>query len=124
MGGAIRVVEIMRVGIGQYSETERVKWQGEDVDELSALYPPSKVDGVDDLWHREIDDGLIRWDCRFEQQQPDGSWIEIKDPRRRPLKVSEGFLALEAAIEEENRRLFPGDYMDEGDSPPWDDEDE
>lgn len=110
----IRVIEIMITDFGLRSYgilseiTETVKWLGTDINELSRLYPPSKVFGADPLGRSEIEDGLIRYSYRFERQSEDGSWVAIDDPRRRLTPMSE----FECAVDAENRRDFPGDFLD------------
>lgn len=108
-----RVISIMTDEFGKYNHghpakiVETIKWSGNDIDELSRKYPPSEIYGADPLEHKEIEDGLIRFDYRFERQSDDESWEEIGDPRRRITPLT----SLERAIEAENRRDFPGDYI-------------
>lgn len=92
-------------------------WEGTDVGQLSRSYPPSHVFGADQLAHREMEDGCIRYDYTFQHQTEDGSWEDCSDPRRRTTPMT----ALERAIDAENRRLFPGDF--ETDDDPDDDGD-
>ena len=112
-----RVIEIMKNDFGAYNAgtptdiTETVKWEGDDTTELSEKYPPSEVFGADPLGHAEIEDGMIRYDYRFEQMV-DGKWVEIDDPR---VRLQNGLTTVEREQEAENRRLFPGDYFDEED---------
>lgn len=112
-----RVIAILTNDFGAYNHghpskvDETIKWSGTDVDELSRQYPPSNVFGADPLGHSEIEDGLIRYDYRFERQSEDGSWEEIDDPRHRITPLT----TLEREIDAENRRLFPGDYITEDD---------
>lgn len=88
-----------------------VVWKGESIEELSKKYPPSQIMGADDLGYHQIEDGWIRWDHRFERKV-DGDWQKIEDPR---VRLNSSMSSLEAAIDEENRRLFPGDFYDEDD---------
>lgn len=110
----IRVIEIMITDFGLYNYglpseiTETVEWSGTDINELSRLYPPSNVFGADPLGRSEIEDGLIRYSYRFERQSEDGSWVVIDDPRRRLTPTTE----FERAADAENRRDFPGDFLD------------
>lgn len=107
-----RVIAVLTndVGVHNYGHASQVEetimWSGTDVDELSRQYPPSDIFGADPLGHSEIEDGLIRYDYRFEWQSGDGSWEQIDDPRRRITPMTN----LELAIDAENRRLFPGDF--------------
>lgn len=89
------------------SVSESIFWEGIDTDQLSRDYPPSEIFGADKLDHREIEDGYIRTDFRFERQTGDGSWEACDDPRRRITPMT----AMERAIDAENRRDFPGDYI-------------
>ena len=113
--GNYRVIAVLTNDFGAYNHghpskvDETIKWSGTDLDELNRQCPPSEIWGADSLGHSEIEDGLIRYDYRFERQSDDGSWEEIDDPRRRITPVTE----YERAIDEENRRLFPGDYITE-----------
>jgi hypothetical protein len=108
-----RVIEILTNDFGAHNHghlskvDETTKWSGTDLEELSLTYPPSNIFGADPLGHSEIEDGLIRYDYRFEQQSEDGTWEKIDDPRRRITPVT----SLELEIDAENRRLFPGDYI-------------
>ncbi len=109
-----RVIQILTNDFGAYNNgtpskvTETTKWEGDDIVELSKQFPPSEIYGADPLDHSEIEDGLIRYDYRFEQFI-DGQWTEIEDPRVRQRSAP---TALERAIDAENRRLYPGDYED------------
>lgn len=87
---------LQRGGSSKVDET--VKWSGNDIDELSHVYPRSNVFGADELGHSEIEGGGIRFDYHFERQNAEGDWERIDDPRR----------------------LFPGDFVDQDD---YDDED-
>lgn len=107
-GGIVRVVKTMHVG----SKTEEsVIWEGSDTIALSKQYPPSEIFGADELGHNEIEGGHIRWDHHFEEMTHwDGvnsEWVKIVDPRKRITPMT----ATERAIDAENRRDFPGDYM-------------
>lgn len=112
-----RVIAILSNDFGAYNhgspskKDETIKWSGTDLDALSREYPPSDIFGADPLDHSEIEDGLIRYDYRFERQSEGGSWQEIDDPRRRITPLT----SLEREIDAENRRLFPGDYITEDD---------
>jgi hypothetical protein len=77
---------------------------------LSKQYPPSEIFGADPLGHSEIEGGHIRFDYKFERLV-EGEWQEIDDPRVRLTPMT----ALEREIDAENRRLFPGDFEQEGD---------
>lgn len=104
-----RVVATTRTGFTDERVDVSFPWTGTDIDELSRLYPPSDIFGADPLFHHEIEDGFIRTDYKFEQKLFNGSWVEIHDPRRRLTPMT----ALERAIDAENRRDFPGDYITE-----------
>ncbi len=110
----LRVIAILTNDFGAYNNgsepkvTESVKWIGDDANSLSREYPPSDIWGADELGHSEVEDGLIRFDYRFERQLADGSWVKIDDPRARITPVTER----EREIDAENRRLYPGDYFD------------
>jgi hypothetical protein len=96
-----------------------VKWEGTDTDELSREYPPSDIMFADPLDQKELEGGFIITRFTFEQQLEDGSWEQIDDPRRRLTPVT----AYERAIDAENRRLFPGDYITDDDTDEYDDYD-
>lgn len=101
-----RVIRTTKTGFGnQNAETSRV-WQGSDVAALSTQYPPSEIMGADPLGHSEIEDGFVRTDYHFEKLV-DGSWERCSDPRVRLTPPT----TLERAIDAENRRDFPGDYI-------------
>jgi hypothetical protein len=108
-----RVIEILTNDFGMHNHghsskvDETIKWSGTDIKKLSRQYPPSNIFGADPLGHSEIEDGLIRYDYRFECQTEDGSWEKIDDPRRRITPMT----SLEREIDAENRRDFPGDYI-------------
>ncbi len=95
-------------GTGARTVSEDVVWQGSDISELSRTHPPSKILFADPLGRSEIEDGLIRFTHRFEEMQ-DGEWELIEDPRVRLTPMTEGEIEQDA----ENRRLFPGDFVDE-----------
>lgn len=95
--------------------TEKVLWQGKNVDELSRSYPPSDVSDADSLAYAELEEGYIRWHYRFESQMEDGTWQKCEDPRNRDF-VTDEFLDREREIDLENRRRFPGDYYVEDDN--------
>jgi len=105
-----RVVSITTIGFADPKVSESVVWEGTDTDELSVEYPPSDIFGADPLGHSEIEDGLIRTSHRFEKLVDD-EWVKIDDPRRRLTPVT----ALEREIDAENRRLFPGDFIEDED---------
>lgn len=107
-----RVVALTTIGD---KVSEAIKWQGDDTRELSKAYPPSDIWGADELDHSEVEDGHFRFDYRFEQFV-DGAWQEIEDPRVRLTPMTD----LERAIDEENRRLYPGDYLDDDDELEYD----
>ncbi len=107
-----RVIMITTDSLGSSTKTsEATKWEGDNIADLSLLFPPSQVFGADPLGYSEIEDGLIRFDHRFEQLL-DGEWVQIDDPRVLSNLVHR---ARERAIDEENRRLYPGDYTNEDD---------
>lgn len=112
-----RVVATTTVGFVDPKVTTAVKWEGSDTDELSREFPPSDIFGADDLFQKEIEDGLISTRFTFEQQLEDGSWEEIDDPRRRLTPMTD----LELVIDAENRRDFPGDYITEDEEEGYDD---
>lgn len=87
--------------------TEQTVWEGNDVRELSRQFPPSNIMGADELGHHEIEDGWIRFDHRFERLQG-GRWVKISDPR---IRLDPALTEDEEAIDAENRRLFPGDFL-------------
>ena len=96
--------------------TETIKWSGEHVDDLEDEYPPSAIFGADPLGHREIENGWLRWDYRFEELEDNGDWTQIDDPR----EVGKRELTdIEREIEAQNRRDFPGDYLTEADDDYW-----
>lgn len=107
--------------------TEKVHWQGKNVDELSRSYPPSSVWGADSLSYAELEDGYLRWDYRFESLTEDGTWQKCEDPRNRDF-ITDEFREREREIDLENRQRFPGDYItnDDEDSQdyPYEDYDE
>ncbi len=88
--------------------TTTTVWEGTDVVALSEAYPPSNVVGADALGYCSIEDGWISWYHHFEQLV-NGQWVACNDPR---IRIDRCPSELEVAIEEENRRLFPGDYID------------
>lgn len=102
--------------------TTLVIWEGTDLDELSTKFPKSNVKGADSLGHASIEDGYIHWNCHFEKQVDGGDWMGISDPRHRVYSKEQE--DLEAEIDAENRRNFPGDYLeeDDGGSDDWDQE--
>lgn len=91
--------------------SESVVWDGYDIRDLSVKFPPSDIFGADPLGYSQIEDGHIRTSYRFEQLMPCGTWETIDDPRVRLTPV----MATERAIDAENRRDFPGDYVTEED---------
>jgi hypothetical protein len=102
-----RVIATTTTGFVDPKIDTTVKWEGTDTDDLSREYPPSDILFADPLFQKEIEDGYIITRFTFEQQLADGSWEQIDDPRRRITSVT----AYERAIDEENRRDFPGDYI-------------
>lgn len=110
-----RVVRITTNDFGPFNQTgptqidESVFWTGDSIEELSRAFPPSKVFGADRLGHTEIEDGLIRFDYRFEQEV-DGEWVQIDDPR---VRLNSALTEIEKAQDAENRRLYPGDFITE-----------
>ncbi len=109
-----RIVQVTKNDFapGDTKVTSSVVWEGTDIRELSMKHPPSQVFGADDLGHHEIEDGFVRWDSHFEKLVNE-QWVRCDDPRIRGLNRE--FADLEDAIDEENRRMFPGDYMNEYD---------
>lgn len=103
----VRVIATTTTGFVNPNVESRMKWQGASIDELSRAFPPSEIFGADPLEQKEIEDGFIITRYTFERQQPNGEWEEIDDPRRRITPMT----AFERAIDEENRRLYPGDYI-------------
>ena len=103
------VVKITTIG-DKDPETE-VFWEGPDIQELSQKYPPSEVFGADELGHHEIEGGHIRWSYAFHKFET-GRWIVCEDPR---VQLRQGLSGLEREIDAENRRMFPGDFLDEED---------
>lgn len=103
----IRVIASTRIGFADPQVS--VIWEGTSVEKLSKQYPPSNVMFADPLDRKEIEGGHIITGYHFEQQLEDGSWQTINDPRVRITPVTE----YERAIDAENRRDFPGDYIDE-----------
>lgn len=104
-------------------KTTEVVWEGADIHDLSRRFPQSRVMGADALGWGSIEDGFISWSHRFELKI-DGEWEEIDDPRHYVSNPEHE--ALEAEIDEENRRLYPGDYdcgddYDDGDYDDGDD---
>ncbi len=104
-----RVIATTTIGFVDPKVDTIVKWEGTDTDELSREYPPSDIMFADPLDQKEIEDGFIITRFAFEQQLTDGSWEQIDDPRRRLTPIT----TYERAIDEENRRLYPGDYITE-----------
>ena len=101
----LRVVRT--ISHGARSDDEII-WTGSRLDELSSAYPPSDVMGADQLERSEVDGGLIVISYEFQQRMTDrDEWIKIDDPRRRLTPVT----PTERAIDKENRRLYPGDYI-------------
>ena len=104
-----RVLATTTIGFVDPNVDVTVKWEGTDIDQLSRAFPPSDVFGADDLFQKEIEDGFIITRFTFERSLADDIWEETKDPRRRLTPIT----AYERAIDEENRRLYPGDYITE-----------
>lgn len=116
-----RVIRITTNDFKDGEKSERVIWQGEDLDALSREYPPSEIFEADFLKHHEIEDGWVRFDFRFERQKEDGAWEVCKDPRRR---TSTSLTPLEREVDAYNRRRYPGDYMDDDYDDGYDDYDD
>jgi hypothetical protein len=106
-----RVVSTTTTGFVDPKVDTSIVWEGSDIDELSREYPPSNIMFADPFDQKEIENGFIITRFTFERQLEDGSWEEIDDPRRRLTPVT----AYERAIDAENRRDFPGDYITEDD---------
>ena len=104
-----RVIATTTTGFSDPQIVTTVKWEGTDTDELSRAYPPSNILFADPFDQKELEDGYIITRFSFVQQLADGSWKSINDPRRRLTPITD----IERAIDEENRRLFPGDYITE-----------
>lgn len=102
-----RVIKILTDDF-QDKVTESVIWEGTNTDEISLKYPPSEVFGADRLGSHEIEDGWIRWSHRFECLNKANTWIECEDFRTR---LNDDYAEIEQSIDQENRRMFPGDYM-------------
>lgn len=102
----IQAVTTTQTGFIDPQVDKTVVWQGTDTNELSLEFPPSDIWGADPLGCKQLEDGFIQIRTHFEKQLDDGSWEEIDDPRRRVTPMTE----IEQAIDQENRRLFPGDY--------------
>lgn len=119
--GEYRVVKTTSDHFGEFNHGSEVKrleqelWKGSDTSELSKQYPPSEIFGADPLSHSEIEDGLIRFDYDFQELQ-EGEWVTISDPR---IRHQAGLTELEREIDAENRRRYPGDFVDE--EPDYDD---
>jgi hypothetical protein len=112
----IRVIREYRTSFGDRDNiSEDTLWTGNDITQLSQQYPPSDVWGADELGYAQYEDGCITQQVRFEQQLDDGSWTEIEDPR---IRLDAGLSDYEREIDQENRRLFPGDYL-EDDEDDW-----
>lgn len=88
--------------------TGSIIWQGESANELSRKYPPSEIFGADPLDLFSCSDFSKTY--HFERRVGD-EWAKIDDPRVRTTPLTER----EEAIDAENRRLYPGDYLDESD---------
>ena len=98
-------------------------WSGTDTDDLSRRFPPSKIWGADPLGYSQIEGGMIEISYLYECSEDEGqTWQTCEDPRRRITPVTE----LEMEIDAENRRRFPGDFIedeyDEDDDGGWDDQ--
>lgn len=117
-----QVMKVTATGFGAEAATTEVVWEGTDLDELSSRFPRSKVMGADELGHHEIEDGYIRWDHRFQMRAQAGEWQEIEDPRHAVRDARQA--ALEAAIDAENRRNFPGDFDGDFDNSDFSEEDD
>lgn len=107
-----RVIRLTTNDFGAYRPgkpsviTEAVIWTGPSVERMSEQFPPSSVYDADPLGHSEIEDGLIRFDYRFEQGYGE-DWEEIPDPR---VRLDQALSSSEKAQNAENRRLYPGDF--------------
>lgn len=112
-----RVVRISTDDFGVYNRkgpsvvTEATIWSGPSIERMSEEFPPSSIDGADPLEHGEIEDGMFRFDYRFEKLSGD-VWVKIDDPR---VRLSSDLTEAEKAQDAENRRLYPGDYLTEDD---------
>ncbi len=93
--------------VGNGEATTSTVWEGDSVDELSTKYPPSEIWGADPFDPFECSDFSKSY--AFETQTESGDWDKCNDPRVRVTPVTD----YERAIDEENRRLYPGDYMDD-----------
>lgn len=103
--GTLRVVRTTKCG---GKTDEEVIWAGTSIDDLSMAYPPSDVLGADRLEDYKADDDLVVVTFTFEQRTSErDEWVQIDDPRRRLTPVT----VTERAIDRENRRFFPGDYV-------------
>lgn len=113
-----KVIETMH---GQFvaKDVENVIFVG-NLTELNRDYPLSRVYGADKLSHKEIEDGFVRWDYTFFKSSDDLNWITCSDPRS---YTDRELTEWERAIDEENRRLYPGDFSDEYDDMYEDDDD-
>jgi hypothetical protein len=106
-----RVIVTTTTGFVDPKVDTSIEWEGSDTDALSREYPPSNIMFADPFDQKEIEGGFIITRFTFERQLEDGSWEQIDDPRRRLTPIS----AHERAIDAENRRDFPGDYITEDD---------
>ncbi len=103
------MLRVICTSIEHNKKSETVKWEGRCIRDLSRKYPPSNIYGVDPLGYQEWDGGDLRYSYHFEQQT-DENWKEIPDPR---IRLQRGMTHAEREIDRENRRLFPGDYLEE-----------
>lgn len=79
-----RVIEVAIYGPrrhGRPTHESRILWEGDDLVELTEMYPPQGFSEGDDLNPFEIPELDMRCFCRFQRQQGDGSWKDVKDPR-------------------------------------------
>jgi hypothetical protein len=110
-------IRVIKVDINDFAAdetkrvTESVEWEGDDIRVLSEKYPPSDVFGADPFDQHQIEDGWLRWSFRFEKFEGD-TWVKCEDPR---VRLNPGRTELEMEIDAENRRLFPGDYLQDDD---------
>jgi hypothetical protein len=119
--GKYRVLKVTSNHFGEFNHgtdperSESELWSGSDTSELSRRFPPSEVFGADPLGHSEIEDGLIRFDHEFQELR-EGEWVTIADPR---VRQQQGMTVLEREQDAENRRLYPGDFIEDDDDD-WD----
>ncbi|GEM_PF-2238832 len=103
-----KVVELMHGDFVAEGGSKETKFEG-SLEELDTRFPKSRISGVDQFSHREIEDGCIRWDYYFYKSTDGLSWEECDDPRS--SNSSRPLTDLERAIDRENRAMFPGDFV-------------